>query len=102
MLGKPKRLRACRGATRWVELFGIAKRIAARHRRAALRRLDLSNRSRSPLAEERGVKPIPLRLSDLEVLRQAGEAELADELLADWEQWKANHPSRGTLFRSAF
>jgi hypothetical protein len=76
-----------------VELFGIAKRIAERRRRAALKRLDLSNRSRAPLSEERGVTPIPLRVRDLEVLRQLGETELADELLADWEQWKAKHPA---------
>ena len=77
-----------------VELFGVfAKRLAERRRRAALQRLDLSNRSRSPLAEERGVTPIPLRLRDLEVLRQFGKVELADELLDDWEQWKAKHPA---------
>jgi hypothetical protein len=25
----------------------------------------------------------------------------SSQLLADWEQWKAKHPSRGTLFRRA-
>jgi hypothetical protein len=74
-----------------VSLFGI---FAKRRRRAALKRIDLSDRSRTPLAEERGVTPIPLRLKDLEVLRQLGEAELADEYLAAWEEWKAKHPQR--------
>ena len=81
---------------REVELFGfLAKRLAARRRHAALRRISLSDRSRTPLSEERGVTPIPLRLSDLEVLRELGEAELADEYLAAWEEWKANHPQKG-------
>jgi hypothetical protein len=75
-------------------LFGIAKRLAARRRRAALRRISLSDRSRTPLAEERGVTPIPLRLSDLEVLRELGEAELADEYLAAWEEWKVKYPQK--------
>jgi hypothetical protein len=78
-----------------VELFGVfAKRLAARRRRAALRRIDLSDRSRTPLAEERGVTPIPLRLSDLEALRELGEAKLADEYLGAWEEWKARHPQK--------
>jgi hypothetical protein len=77
-------------------LFGFpAKRLAARRRRAALRRIDLSDRSRAPLSEERGVTPIPLRLSDLEVLRKLGQEELADEYLAAWEKWKADHPQKG-------
>jgi hypothetical protein len=75
-------------------LFGIARRIAERRRRAAIRRIDLSDRSRTPLAEVRGVTPIPLRLSDLEVLRELGEAELADEYLAAWEEWKVKHPQK--------
>jgi hypothetical protein len=76
-------------------LFGfLAKRLAARRRRAALRRISLSDRSRAPLSEERGVTPIPLRLSDLEVLRELGEAELADEYLAAWEEWKVKHPQK--------
>jgi hypothetical protein len=75
-------------------LFGIAKRLAARRRRAALRRISLSDRSRAPLSEERGVTPIPLRLGDLEVLRELGEAELADEYLAAWEEWKVKHPQK--------
>ena len=75
-------------------MFGfLAKRLAARRRRAALRRISLSDRSRTPLARERGVTPIPLRLSDLEVLRELGQAELADEYLAAWEEWKAKHPT---------
>lgn len=86
------------GRRRGVELFGIAKRVAARRRRAALMRISLSDRSRTPLAEERGVTPIPLRLKDLEALRELGEAELADEYLAAWEEWKAKHPSQGSLF----
>lgn len=77
-------------------MFGfLAKRLAARRRRAAIRRIDLSDRSRTPLAEERGVTPIPLRLSDLEVLREIGMAELADDYLAVWEKWKAGHPQKG-------
>jgi hypothetical protein len=76
-------------------LFGfLGKRLAARRRRAALKRLDLSDRSRTPLAEQRGVTPIPLRRSDLEVLREIGEVELADEYLVAWEQWKAKHPQK--------
>jgi hypothetical protein len=79
---------------RWeANLFGIAKRLAERRRRSALWRISLSDRSRTPLAEERGVTPIPLRLSDLEVLRELGEAKLADEYLAVWEEWKAKHPA---------
>jgi hypothetical protein len=80
-------------------LFGIAKRLAARRRRAALRRISLSDRSRAPLSEERGVRPIPLRLSDVEVLREPGEAELADEYLAAWEEWKVQHPALGPPVR---
>jgi hypothetical protein len=75
-------------------LFGIAERLAERRRRAALARISLSDRSRTPLAEERGVKPIPLRLADLEVLRELGATDLADEYLAAWEQWKAEHGQR--------
>jgi hypothetical protein len=73
------------------KLFGIGEIIGERRRRAALERLSLSVRSRAPLAEQRGVKPISLRLADLEVLRQRGQADFADELLADWERWKAEH-----------
>jgi hypothetical protein len=73
------------------KLFGIGEIIGERRRRAALKRLSLPVRSRAPLAEQRGVKPIPLRVADLEVLRQRGQADFADELLADWEQWKAEH-----------
>jgi hypothetical protein len=73
----------------------VAKRLAARRRRAAIRRIDLSDRSRTPLAKEWGVTPIPLRLSDLEALRELGQAELADEYLAAWEKWKADRPQRG-------
>jgi hypothetical protein len=75
----------------FLSLFGIGKIIAARRRRAALAGIDLSDRSRTPLAEQRGVKPIPLRLADLDVLRQLGETDLADEYLAAWEQWKTKH-----------
>jgi hypothetical protein len=53
------------------KLFGIGER----RRRAALKRLSLSIRSRAPLSEQRGVKPIPLRVADLEVLRQRGQAD---------------------------
>jgi hypothetical protein len=78
---------------REVEVLGfLAKRLAARRSRAAHRRLSLSHRSRTPLARERGVTPIPLRLSDLQVLRELGEEELADEYMAAWEEWKADHP----------